>query len=89
MPIVMVGMILFWGLVILGVVWLVRGGLGPREGSRRMSPGPLDVLERRLAEGELTVEEYRERRAVLTGRPDADPDQPRRKRPKRRWPRKP
>jgi hypothetical protein len=29
-------------------------------------------LERRLAEGDLTVEEYRERRAVLTGRPDAE-----------------
>jgi putative membrane protein len=64
-----VGMILFWGLVIVGIVWLVRGGLGPRDDSRRMSPS--DLLERRLAEGDLTVEEYRERRASLSGRPDA------------------
>ncbi len=65
----MLGMILFLGLVILGIVWLVRGGLGPREDSKLSA---VELLERRLAEGDLTVEEYRERRAVLTGRPDAE-----------------
>ncbi len=64
-----VGMVLFWGLVVVGIVWLVRGGLGPRE-DKRMSA--MEVLERRLAEGDLTVEEYRERRAGLTDRPDAE-----------------
>jgi putative membrane protein len=64
----MVGMILFWGLVILGIVWLVRGGLGLREDGKMSA---IEVLERRLAEGELTVEEYRERRDALVGRPDA------------------
>jgi putative membrane protein len=64
----MVGMILFWGLVIVGIVWLVRGSRGPRE-DKKVSA--VELLERRLAEGDLTVEEYRERRAVLTGRPDA------------------
>jgi putative membrane protein len=61
------GMILFWGLVIVGIVWLVRGGLGPRE-DKKVSA--VELLERRLAEGDLTVEEYRQRRGVLTGRPD-------------------
>jgi putative membrane protein len=60
---VALSMVLFWGLVILGVVWLVRTiGEG---GSRR----PLDareVLERRLAEGDISVEEYRERRQALS-----------------------
>ncbi len=64
----MVGMILFWGLVIVGIVWLVRGSLGPRDDGKMSA---VELLERRLAEGDLTVEEYRERRAVLTGRPDA------------------
>jgi putative membrane protein len=65
----MVGMILFLGLVILGVIWLVRGGLGPREDKK---VNAVELLERRLAEGDLTVEEYRERRAVLAGPPDAE-----------------
>ena len=64
-----VGMVLFWGLVVGGIVWLVRGGLGPREGKKLSA---LELLERRLAESDLTVEEYRERRAALTGPPDAE-----------------
>lgn len=56
------GMVLFWGLVILGVVWLARalrtGPAGPMTAT--------DVLERRLAEGDLSVEEYRQRRAALS-----------------------
>jgi uncharacterized membrane protein len=32
-------------------------------------PDALQILERRLAEGDITVEEYRERRAALTGPP--------------------
>ena len=68
MPAMMAGMLLFWGLVIVGIVWLVRGGLRLREDKKTSA---IEVLERRFAEGDLTVEEYRERRAVLTGRPDA------------------
>ncbi len=66
----MVGMALFWGLVIVGIVWLIRSG-GGSSAEKKMSA--VEVLERRFAEGDLTVEEYRERRAVLTGRPDARP----------------
>ena len=61
------GMVLFWGLVVVGIIWLVR--LGPRE-DKKVSA--MEVLERRLAESDLTVEEYRERRAELMGRPDAE-----------------
>ncbi len=65
----MLGMVLFWGLVIVGIVWLARGGLGPRE-ERRMSS--LDILERRLAEGDLTIQEYGKRRALLTDGPHTE-----------------
>lgn len=64
--VMVLGMVLFWGLVAVAVVWVVRE-LG-RGGSR--TPGredPLEVLRQRLAEGQISVEEYEERRRVLGG----------------------
>ena len=56
---------LFWLLVVIGIVFLVRGRRGgPPWGGRGRETG-VDVLERRFAEGELSLEQYRERRAVL------------------------
>ena len=66
--VMVIGMALFWGLVILLFVWLVRGGLGR---SHLHKPSPLDILDRRFAEGEITAEEYRERRSILEGTRDA------------------
>jgi putative membrane protein len=54
-------MIVFWGLVIGGVVWLIR--YLPR--GRHGEPTALQLLERRLALGEISVEEYEERRKAL------------------------
>ncbi|MGE5281065.1 MAG: SHOCT domain-containing protein [Chloroflexota bacterium] len=59
-------MVVFWGLVIVGVVWLVRSLIDSARGPRRA--GALEVLDHRLASGEITPEEYRERRAMLSGR---------------------
>lgn len=65
------GMVLFWGLVILGVVWLVREFARPRaERAAATDPDPLAILDRRLATGELTPEEYRERSDILGREPD-------------------
>jgi putative membrane protein len=61
-----IGMVLFWGLVILGIVWLVRELSGTRA---RSETDAVAILERRLAEGTISPEEYRERRAILTGSP--------------------
>ncbi|MFN8215117.1 MAG: SHOCT domain-containing protein [Solirubrobacterales bacterium] len=58
-------MVVFWGLVIVGIVWLVRS-LTPGHGGHRATP--IDVLERRLASGEISPEEFRERRATLVGK---------------------
>jgi putative membrane protein len=66
---------LFWVLVIIGVIWLVRGAPPWR---RRRWSGPhvetgIEVLERRFAEGGLSADEYRQRRAILEGRqPDGE-----------------
>ncbi len=64
--------VLVWGLLVAGVVWLVRAttdvlargeGRGDGRGSARV------ILDERFASGELSVAEYRERRdAVEAGR---------------------
>jgi putative membrane protein len=55
-------MVAFWALIIVGIFWLIRAAAGPdREGHQDAS----EILERRLAEGEISTEEYRERSAVL------------------------
>lgn len=62
-------MVAFWGLVIVGIVWLVRS-LGWGQHDHR-GASAIELLDRRLAGGEISPDEYRERRAVLRGEPDA------------------
>lgn len=62
-------MVAFWGLVIVGVGWLIRALMAERHGHGGASP--IELLDRRLASGEISPEEYRERRAVLRGEPGA------------------
>ena len=49
-------MVLFWGVIIGGAVWLVAR-LGADRGGRR-DESALDVARRRYASGELTREEF-------------------------------
>lgn len=60
------GMVLFWTLVVVGIVWLVRstGGSGYREAA---TADPQQLLASRFARGEIDEREYRERLAVLRG----------------------
>ena len=67
------GMVAFWGAVIALVVWMLRGG-----GSANRSPSepvasgsPREILDRRLADGSLDVEEYERRRRLLDGGDEA------------------
>ena len=68
MIVMVIGMLLFVVLAALGVVWLVRslrgkpGGQGRGDGER---PTALQALERRFAEGEIELDEYRRRRGAL------------------------
>lgn len=59
----MILMVLFWGAIIFGVIWLIRGAVGGPAEERRETP--TEVLERRFAEGAISAEDYRARRAVL------------------------
>lgn len=68
MTAMMIFMVLFWGAVIFGIVWLIRGtawGSSPRGEPSASRESPLDILERRFAEGAITEEDYRARRQVL------------------------
>lgn len=61
--------LLWWAIVIIGIVGLVRWSLG----GRRNRPGAaaenaaLDILRERYARGEIGREEYEERKRVLQG----------------------
>jgi putative membrane protein len=68
--VMMLWMVLFWGAVIFGIVWLVRGGVSSQSWRASREATPLETLDRRFAEGTISVDEYHERRRVLTGSPD-------------------
>ena len=68
MIVMMIFMVLFWALVIFGIVWLVRGfSVGSWSPSRERKETPSEILERRFAEGEISVEDYQQRKDVLGG----------------------
>jgi putative membrane protein len=64
--VMMIGMVVFWAAVIVGIAWLVRGGPSESRG-RASGETPLEVLDRRFAEGAMSSDDYRERKDVLTG----------------------
>lgn len=72
--VMMIGMLVFLGAIAVAVVWTVRtyavDRRPPEDGGRET---PLEILDRSLAEGRISVEEYEQRRRVLMGSP---PDAP-------------
>ena len=65
-----IGMLLFWGLIIFGIVMLVRG-IGGRSSSsgseaRARDKTPLDILGERYARGEIDQAEFEEKRRDLS-----------------------
>lgn len=63
-------MILFWGLALLGVIFLVRWLLAGGSRSRSSAEAPhtetaVEILKKRYARGEITREEYQQMKAEL------------------------
>ncbi len=58
-------MIIFWGLVILGVFFIVMSISG-RIGTGQKGESALDILEKRYAKGEITGEEFEKMKSDLT-----------------------
>jgi putative membrane protein len=57
---------LVWIAIIFTVAWLVRGrGWRRSWGPPRGGPTALEILDRRFAEGEISAQEYRDRRTFL------------------------
>lgn len=54
-------MLLFWGGLIVLVVW----GVGQFNGGRSRPEDPTAILKRRLASGEITQEQYEQARRAL------------------------
>jgi putative membrane protein len=67
------GMVAFWGFIIWAIVALVRGGSSKPQQPEQETEQPLDILQRRLARGEISVEEYEELRDALIGRREKSP----------------
>lgn len=74
-----IGMVVFWGFVVYAILTLARGGppFGPGPAEPPAPPAasepPRELLKRRLAAGEIDVEEYERLRAVIEGEPPAPP----------------
>lgn len=64
------GMVAFWGLVIWGVVAVVRAtGSGPSSADA-VGAGPEQILAERFARGEIDADEYQRRLAMLRSERD-------------------
>jgi putative membrane protein len=65
--VMMLGMLVFWGALIALVVWVLRGGATPSraESAPAGEPSAHEILDRRLADGSIDVEEYERRRRLL------------------------
>jgi putative membrane protein len=71
-----VNTLLFWGLIVAGVVVLVRflGRTGRADSGHASPPGPQQpgperILAERFARGEIDEEEYQRRLGILRGAP--------------------
>jgi putative membrane protein len=65
-----------------GMMWMMMRGMGgssaPPSESSGTTESPVEILERRFAEGEISIDDYCKRRAALvegTAEPSADDDE--------------
>jgi putative membrane protein len=58
-------MIVFWGLVIIGVYYLIKSLLGHQSPEEKKSETATEVLEKRFARGEMSKEEFEDAMEVL------------------------
>jgi putative membrane protein len=58
-----ISMILFWILIIIGIIYLVR--YLPKTDRREGEKKPLDILKERYARGEINKEEFEEKKKDL------------------------
>jgi putative membrane protein len=57
-------MIIFWVLVVVGIAFLIKFA-ADRGASRTDGPSAMEILKRRYASGEISKEEYEEKKKEL------------------------
>ncbi len=57
-------MIIFWGLVVVGVIFLIRYLIGATRGTNGKESA-LDILKKRYARGEINKEEFEQKKKDL------------------------
>lgn len=58
------GMVIFWGVLVFLVVWLVKGITG--DSQQPSGKNALEILKERFARNEMSREEYEEKKKALT-----------------------
>jgi len=61
-----IGMIIFWGLIIWGIVALVRSNRHGHHMMTSSSDSALEILKTRYAKGEISKEEYEEKKKTIS-----------------------
>jgi putative membrane protein len=65
-----VGQVLFWALIILGLIAIVRYLRTAGDRPAQARPTPEELLADRFARGEIDEEDYQHRLDMLCGKPD-------------------
>ncbi len=60
-----IGMILFWALIIGGVVWLAQTFMREAKTSAPKDEPPVEILKRRYAKGEITKDQFEQMKRDL------------------------
>ncbi len=57
---------LFWFLLIMGIVWIVKTLANAKNSSSERKKSALEILQERYALGEIDQEEYEQKKRVLS-----------------------